>query len=220
MKLRYSNGILGLYSARENLFLVVVYRQPDDSSGGNCSSINEFKPALDKIQAEITEIGEPSPNILICGDFNLPGISWDNVARRAGSDSIASSLIDFMEKHFLNQYILQSTHKDGDSLDLVFTNNANLLHSYECIIPTLSSVFEHYIALDPLLLKTYVASRLIPLNKNPGVRPIGVGEVLRHIVGKASELMRKLLFTLCDKFLNVMLLMQCFSLTPKMRSII
>ena len=148
VKLKYSNGaveVLGLYSARENLFLVVLYRQPDDSTGGNCSSINEFKPALDKIQAEIAEIGEPSPNILICGDFNLPGISWDNVARRAGSDSIASSLIDFMEKHFLNQHILQSTHKDGNSLDLVFTNNANLLHSYECIIPTLSSVSDHYI---------------------------------------------------------------------------
>ena len=35
------------------------------------------------------------------------------------------------------------------------------------------------------LLESYVACRLIPLNKNPGVRPIGVGEVLRRIVGKA-----------------------------------
>ena len=29
-----------------------------------------------------------------------------------------------------------------------------------------------------------MASRLIPLNKNPGIRPIGVGEVLRRIIGK------------------------------------
>ena len=35
------------------------------------------------------------------------------------------------------------------------------------------------------LLESYVACRLIPFNKNPGVRPIGVGEVLRRIVGKA-----------------------------------
>ena len=34
-------------------------------------------------------------------------------------------------------------------------------------------------------LVAYLACRLIPLNKNSGVRPIGVGEVLRRIIGKA-----------------------------------
>ena len=43
--------------------------------------------------------------------------------------------------------------------------------------------------IDPSTLTPYTASRLIPLNKTPGeadpqVRPIGVGEVLRRIVGK------------------------------------
>ena len=38
---------------------------------------------------------------------------------------------------------------------------------------------------DPDCLEAYTAYRLIPLNKNPGIRPIGVGEVLRRIVGKS-----------------------------------
>ena len=35
-------------------------------------------------------------------------------------------------------------------------------------------------------LEAYTANRLIPLEKSPsGVRPIGIGEVLRRIIGKA-----------------------------------
>lgn len=38
---------------------------------------------------------------------------------------------------------------------------------------------------DPILLNAFVACRLIPLDKNPGLRPIGIGEVLRRIIGKS-----------------------------------
>ena len=44
--------------------------------------------------------------------------------------------------------------------------------------------------IDPESLHEFVACRLIPLNKgddkwgNPGVRPIGIGEILRRLVGK------------------------------------
>ena len=38
---------------------------------------------------------------------------------------------------------------------------------------------------DPLTIEPIVASRLIPLEKGNGeVRPIGVGEVIRRIIGK------------------------------------
>ena len=36
----------------------------------------------------------------------------------------------------------------------------------------------------PQFLEAYTASRMLPLDKNPGIRPICVGEVLRRIVGK------------------------------------
>ncbi len=37
---------------------------------------------------------------------------------------------------------------------------------------------------DPCIMKPLIACRLIPLSKNPGVRPIGVCETLRRIIGK------------------------------------
>lgn len=43
----------------------------------------------------------------------------------------------------------------------------------------------------PSLLESYTACRLIPLDKNPGVRPIGVGEVLRRIIGKTISTLFK-----------------------------
>ena len=38
--------------------------------------------------------------------------------------------------------------------------------------------------IDSEALRPYNACRLIPLDKNPGVRPIGAGEVLRRIIGR------------------------------------
>ena len=40
-------------------------------------------------------------------------------------------------------------------------------------------------------IDAFLACRLIPLDKNPGLRPIGVGEVLRRIIGKAVMLITK-----------------------------
>ena len=38
--------------------------------------------------------------------------------------------------------------------------------------------------IDPSYLDAFTACRLIPLDNNPGIRPIGVGEMLRRFVDK------------------------------------
>ena len=42
----------------------------------------------------------------------------------------------------LFQIVKETTHKDGNILDLVFTNNKELIHSYQCIL-TLNTI-SHY----------------------------------------------------------------------------
>ena len=39
---------------------------------------------------------------------------------------------------------------------------------------------------DPEAVAAYTSSRLVPLDKNPGVRPVGIGEVVRRIIGRAA----------------------------------
>jgi hypothetical protein len=38
---------------------------------------------------------------------------------------------------------------------------------------------------NPMYIHAYTACRLVPLDKKPGVRPVGIGETLRRIIGKA-----------------------------------
>ena len=45
--------------------------------------------------------------------------------------------------------------------------------------------------MDPKGLEAFVACRLIALDKCPGVRPIGIGETLRRIIGKAISITLK-----------------------------
>ena len=57
--------------------------------------------------------------------------------------------------------------------------------------------------IDPSTLAAYTSCRLIPLNKCPGVRPIGIGEVVRRIIGKA--VMRVMKYDLQDSIGNIQL---------------
>ena len=43
----------------------------------------------------------------------------------------------------------------------------------------------------PSVIESYTSCRLIPLDKNPGIRPIGVKEVLRRIIGKTISIFLK-----------------------------
>jgi hypothetical protein len=74
---------------------------------------------------------------------------------------------------------------DADGWRRLFTSNSfgnsstELCEAFSKVIKKLCTVEFETNTLEPLL-----ACRLIPLDKNPGLRPIGVGEILRRIAGK------------------------------------
>eukprot|EP00794_Sanderia_malayensis_P000686 gene686-biopygen1111 len=74
---------------------------------------------------------------------------------------------------------------DGDGWRRILTSNyfgdasENLCNAFASAIKKLCTV-----KVEQSSLKVLLACRLIPLDKNPGLRAIGVGEILRRIAGK------------------------------------
>ena len=160
--LNFSNGVielLCLYSKVHNLYLAVIYRQPDDVIGNHRSTDKEFLPVMEKLTKSLSSLSDPSPNIFFCGDFNLPHVSWEDAAVRAGCPTpervMYEKLRQLQNDFFLNQYNTSPTHTDGGVLDLVFCNNAAIIHSYETLQP-LRTTSDHFVVevMTPLLCES------------------------------------------------------------------
>ncbi|KAK4325507.1 hypothetical protein Pmani_003957 [Petrolisthes manimaculis] len=67
------------------------------------------------------------------GDFNFPNINWPEMKTTGGNPDDkqqACDLIRLVENNFLFQFVTDPT-RERNILDLIFSNNPNLLHSYE-----------------------------------------------------------------------------------------
>ena len=128
--------VLGLYIKVKNLVLMIVYRQPDNRAGGNRSTDVHFKEAIGKIHDVFMQLPKPTPDIIMCGDFNLPHALWPEGKIRTGATTdernMIEDLVTLKNEFFLGQEIMKPTHNQGNTLDLLFTNNPELLHSYVC----------------------------------------------------------------------------------------
>ena len=57
--------LLNSYSKAENLLITVLYRQPDNTSGGHPSTSIQFMDAMDKLEEAITKSSNKSSNMII-----------------------------------------------------------------------------------------------------------------------------------------------------------
>ena len=68
---------------------------------------------------QVIESNPPADSILI-GNFNLPDIQWDTLS---STSSKLCAFCDFIFDNSLTQLIDQSTHIQGNTLDLVLSNS-------------------------------------------------------------------------------------------------
>ena len=165
--LNYSNGVvelLSIYSKRYNLLISVIYRQPDNTSGGHPSTSIHFIDALDRLKKVMETRMTDSPTIILCGDFNLPHISWPdgNPGQGANPDEriMIWSLKSFSQNFFLTQVITEPTHKDGNTLDLVLTNDTHMIHNTSCFDTLLSTSHHKIIEVTTLFNSPFHQSQI------------------------------------------------------------
>ena len=127
--------------------IINLYRQPDNVASQHRSTSSDFHSALTAISNVLSSIA-PTPDIVFSGDFNLPHVNWKSETSTPGSSAnekyCFESLKTFMNEHFLSQYVVKPTHFKGNTLDLVFTNNTDLVFDYKCV-DTLLSTSHHKI---------------------------------------------------------------------------
>ena len=150
--LKFSNGtveILCVYMKAEHLLLSAVYRQTDDTVHGWPSKLPELSQGITRLRKCLNELPNPTPTILIGGDFNLPHASWPSGTAGPGASKEESDMIAYMSEFAENFHLVQcipkqATHKAGNMLDLMYTNNTDIIHTINSsAIPTIYS--DHFI---------------------------------------------------------------------------
>ena len=58
------------------MILIKMYILPDNPAGGHRSTNVELRQALNEVKNIFYSLKTPKPDILLCGDFNLPHIHW------------------------------------------------------------------------------------------------------------------------------------------------
>lgn len=154
----FSNGVIesiALHLTSLNLVLIVTYRSPDNNAKNKegqveknlyRSTMKEFKPYLTKLKKLLKSLPSPTPDVIMMGDFNLPHADWVSGQCSSGASTdeqeMVAALYELTLEHFLVQQYDTATHRDGNRIDLLFTNNSNIVHNIECFP---SAVTDHYL---------------------------------------------------------------------------
>ena len=113
----------------ERFILGVLYRSP------NCNVVEN-----DKINTLVNRLfNDFKSSIILMGDFNFPEIDWSSETVNSNTDHPASKFLDSIQENYISQLVTEPTHfralQKANTLDLVLTNNKELISSLEYLPP-------------------------------------------------------------------------------------
>ena len=111
-----------LHNNKLNLVVAAVYSPPGVPN-------DKLFDVMNRIQEQYNEIGQPSPSLIVCGDFNMPQIDWQNSDLEEGG-AVKQYMLRFRDDLFLTQLISAPT-RNNNILDLCFVNNEDLIINTE-----------------------------------------------------------------------------------------
>ena len=147
--LKYSNAVvdvIAIHSKKENMIMALVYRQPIRSQCNNrdyISTHEDFVEPLRLLEEAITKHKNSDTEVMLMGDFNMPSADWDMGSHKVGASNDQVKLVantqELCDRFLLQQAITTATHRRGNTLDLVFTNYPEQVHSQVAKETVLSS---------------------------------------------------------------------------------
>ena len=104
------------------MYLGVFYRPDTGCKTKDMDCIDQLDSILNKIPR--------NSHIWLCGDLNLPDINWTNSTFAPGGKcpSVSKKLLDTALDYNLTQTVTSPT-RDGNVLDLVFTNTPSFIQN-------------------------------------------------------------------------------------------
>ena len=107
---------------QDKLLVGCIYRSPNSDASNNESMMKDIREICNNIQ---------HTHLLLCGDFNIPGIDWTEEIPQANSSSLALKFMDCVRDCFLHQHVKKPTHsrinQAENVLDLVLTNEEGMV---------------------------------------------------------------------------------------------
>lgn len=125
-----------LFFENECLVIGVVYRPP-----------GEDVKVLEELKAFIASLISQNTKLILCGDFNLPGIDWNTFSATNNDIVCGEELIDIAFRFDLRQIVKDCTRVHGESksiLDLVFVRS-NIPGTIECDV--VDGISDHHAVL-------------------------------------------------------------------------